>query len=167
MALQTGLMEPEDWEQYFVEEGISPCSVKIHAVTYANEKLSIGILQILDRALLKELEVTSMGEALCILKQAKEATPQATYAKAPTAKLPQVNLEMTPQQFRKFRIDWEVFVKITNTPKSQTNIHLYNCTNEKVQNAIISTHPDFFSTDPSKLPISHSTKQWAHTHMRG
>ena len=92
-----------------------------------------------------------MGEALCILKQAKEAAPQATYAKAPTAKFPQLNLEMTPQQFRKFQIDWEVFVKIKNTPESQTNIHLYNCANEEAQNAIISTHLDFFSTDPSKL----------------
>ena len=101
--------------------------------------------------MLRELEVTSMGEALCILKQAKEVAPQATYAKAPTAKLPQLNLEMTPQQFRKFQIDWEVFVKITNTPESQTNIHVYNCANEEAQNAIISTHPDFFSTDPSKL----------------
>ena len=92
-----------------------------------------------------------MGEALCILKQAKEAAPQATYAKAPTAKLPQLSLDMTPQQFRKFQIDWEVFVKITNKPELQTNIHLYNCTSEEAQNAIISTHPEFFSTDPSKL----------------
>ena len=29
-----------------------------------------------------------MGEALCILKQAKEATPQATYEKAPQPPLP-------------------------------------------------------------------------------
>ena len=105
-------MEPEDWEQYLVETGIS--SAKIHAVTFVNEKLSIGTLQMLDRAILKELGVISMGEVLCILKQSKEAAPQATYAKAPTAKLPQLNLEMTPQQFRKFRIEWEVFVKITH-----------------------------------------------------
>ena len=76
---------------------------------------------------------------------------QATYAKAPTTKLPQLNLEMIPQQFRKFRIDWEVFVKITNTLKSQTNIPLYNCANEEAQNAIISNHSDFFSTDLIKL----------------
>ena len=91
MALRTGSMEPENWEQYFVEAGISPHSAKIHAVTFANEKLSIGTLQ-----MMKEQEVISMGEALCILKQAKEATPQATYVKALTAKLPQLNMEMTP-----------------------------------------------------------------------
>ena len=106
MALPTNVMEPEHWEQYFVEAGISSCSAKTHAVVFANEKLTIETLQMLDRAMLRELGVTSMGEALCILKQAKEAAPQATYAKAPTAKLPQLNLEMTPQQFRKFQIDW-------------------------------------------------------------
>ena len=118
MALRTKIMEPEDWEQYFVDAGMSSSSAKTHAVVFANEKLIIGTLQMLDRAMLRELGVTSMGKALCILKQAKEAAPQATYAKAPTAKLPQLNLEMTPQQFRKFQIDWEVFVKITNTQES-------------------------------------------------
>ena len=149
MALRTKVMEPEDWEQYFVEAGISSCSAKTHAVVFANEKLTLGTLQMLDRAMLWKLGVTSMGEALCILKQAKEAAPQTTYVKAPTAKLPQLNLEMTPQQFRKFQIDWEVFVKITNTPELQTNIHLYNCANEEAQNAIISTHLIFSAQTPA------------------
>ena len=43
-------------------------------------------LQMLDRSMLKELGVISMEEALCIHKQAKEATTQATH----------LNLEMTP-----------------------------------------------------------------------
>ena len=58
---------------------------------------------------------------------------------------------MTPQQFRKFRIDWDVFTKMTNMPSSQTDIHLYNCADEAVQNAIINTRPNFFTTDPDKL----------------
>ena len=31
------------------------------------------------------------------------------------------------------------------------NIHLYNCADEAVQNAIINTHPNYFITDPDKL----------------
>ena len=58
---------------------------------------------------------------------------------------------MTPQQFRKFRIDWDVFTKMTNMPGSQFNIHLYNCADKVVQKAIINTHPNFFTTDPDKL----------------
>ena len=50
---RTGSMEPEeDWDQYLVEAGNSPHSAKIHAVTFANEKLSVGTLQMLDRAML-------------------------------------------------------------------------------------------------------------------
>ena len=149
MALRTKVMEPEDWEQYFIEAGISSSSAKTHAVVFANEKLTIATLQMLDRAMLRELGVTSMGEALCILKQAKEATPQATYMKAPTAKLPQLNLEMTPQQFRKFQIDWEVFVKITKTPESQTNIHLYNCAHGVVVIVVGNGHGDT-SSNPGR-----------------
>ena len=33
----------------------------------------------------------------------------------------------------------------------QANIHLYNCADEAVQNAIINTHPNFLITDPDKL----------------
>ena len=40
---------------------------------------------------------------------------------------------------------------MTNMPSSQANIHLYNCADEAVQNAIIDTHPNFFTTDPDKL----------------
>ena len=58
---------------------------------------------------------------------------------------------MTPQQFRKFQIDWDVFTKMTDMPSSQANIHLYNCADEAVQNAIINIPPNFFTTDPNKL----------------
>lgn len=74
--------------------------------------------------MLKELGVTLMGEALCIIKQAKEATTQTTRVQALAAKPPHLNLEMTPQQFRKFQIDWDVFTKMTNMPSSQANIHI-------------------------------------------
>ena len=58
---------------------------------------------------------------------------------------------MTPQQFRKFRIDWDVFTKMTNMPSFQANIHFYNCADEAMQNARINTHRNFFTTDPDKL----------------
>ena len=40
---------------------------------------------------------------------------------------------------------------MTNIPSSQFNIHLYKCADEALQNAIINTHPNFFTTDPDKL----------------
>ena len=134
-----------------IEAGISIDSAKNHATKFADEKLTIESLQMLDHSMLKELGVTLMGKALCILKQAKDATAQSTRIQALAAKLPNLNIEMTPQQFRKFRIDWDVFTKMTNMPSSQFNIHLYNCADEDVQNTIINTYPNFFTTDPDKL----------------
>ena len=36
-------------------------------------------------------------------------------------------------------------------PSSQAHIHLYNCANVAVQNAVINTNPNFFTTTPDKL----------------
>lgn len=150
MALRTGY-ENEDWENYFLNAGISADSAKGYAATFVREKLRKENLQMMDRAMLRELGITTMGEALSILEQAKEPSTQAIYAKAPAVKTSQLHFEMTPQQFRMFRIDWEVFAKMTDMPTSQTNIQLYSCADESVQNAIINTYPKFFATDPDKL----------------
>ena len=104
--LRTGSMTPDDWEHFFIEAGISTASAKTHATKFVDEKLTIESLQMLDCSMLKELGVTLMGKALCILKQAKEAAAQSTRIQALTAKPPNLNIEMTPQQFRKFQIDW-------------------------------------------------------------
>lgn len=45
----------------------------------------------------------------------------ASYAKIPSAKLPQLHSEMTTQRFQKFRIDWDVCIKMTNLPLTQSN----------------------------------------------
>lgn len=71
----------------------------------------------IDRKILKELSVTTMGHSLAILKLSKEQPLTSdSYTKAPAVKLSQLHSEMTSQQFRKFRIDWEVFVQMTNMP---------------------------------------------------
>ena len=67
-------MTPDDWERFFIEVGISADSAKTYTTKFADEKLTIESLQMLDRSMLNELGVALMGEALCILKQAKEAT---------------------------------------------------------------------------------------------
>ena len=92
-----------------------------------------------------------MGDVLIILKLAKENPASPTTHVKPTAKPPQLNSEMTPQQFHKFKIDWDVFTKMTNLSDTQMNIKLYNCAKETVQSSIINTYPEFFNADPSKL----------------
>ena len=74
-------------------------------------------LQMLDRSMLKELGVILIGETLCILKQAKEATTQASHVQGLAAKPPHLNLDMTLQQFQKFWIDRDIFTKMTEYAK--------------------------------------------------
>ena len=81
-------MTPDYWECFFIEASISTDSTKTHATKFADEKLTIVSLQMLDRSMLKELGVTLMGEAQCILKQAKETTAQSTHIQALAVKPP-------------------------------------------------------------------------------
>ena len=39
---------------------------------------------------------------------------------------------------------------MTKMPPAQTNIQLYNCTDETVQTSIINTYPKFFSGEPNR-----------------
>ena len=155
MALQTGSMTPDDWERFLIKVGISTDTAKTYVTKFADEKLTIESLQMLDCSMLKELGVTLMGGALCILKQAKEATTQSTHIQALAAKSPNLNIEMTPQQFRKFRIDWDVFTKMTNMPSSQFDIHLYNCADEAAMDTLIAhinqTTGTYTAKDTSKI----------------
>ena len=106
----------------------------------------------LDRTMLKELGIKTMGDVLAILKLTKEPLVSlASHMKPSTANLPQLCSEITTQQFRKFRIDRDVFTRLTNFPAAQTNIQLYICVDEAVQNSITNTYPEFFNTSPNKL----------------
>ena len=150
MALQTG-SDLTDWKSIFTNAGIITASAKIYAQTFSSEGITRDTMHMLDRTMLKELGIKSMGDVLIILKLAKENLASPTTHVKPTAKPPQLNSEMTPQQFRKFEIDWDVFTKMTNLSDTQMNIQLYNCAEETVQNSIINTYPEFFNADPSKL----------------
>ena len=101
MVLQTGY-GIEEWESYFIKAGISADSARTMLQHLEGKSWR---KKMMDRAMLKELGVTVMGEALSILKQAKEPSTQTIYTKAPSAKLSQLHFEMIPQQFRKFRFD--------------------------------------------------------------
>ena len=151
MVLQTGY-NPPGWESTFIEAGIYASSAKIYAQIFSSKEITRDSQHFLDCIMLKELSMKTMGDVLTILELTKApSVSMATHVKPPTAKLPQLYLEMTPQQFRKSRIDWDVFTEMGNLPSAQSNIQLYNCTDEFVQNSIINTYPEFFNMNPSNL----------------
>ena len=103
MALQTGY-NLAGWESTFIKKGISATSAKIYAQTFSSEEITRDSLHMLDHTMLKELGIKTMGDVLAIHKLTKEPlVSPASHMKQPTAKLPQLVLEMTTQ-FRKFRI---------------------------------------------------------------
>ena len=145
-------MDRQKWIKAFTKAGIASESAETYADIFVTEKLTWDNL--LDRPLLKELGVGVLGDILTIMGLSKGvAVPQASQSliKAPVARPPQLHSEMTPQQFRKFVIDWEVFVEMTNLPKAQFHNQLYSCASESVQNAIINTHGDFFDKNSDDL----------------
>ena len=112
MALQTG---SDDWQELLSKIGIPADSARTYAKTFMEESITKDSLTMIDREVFKELGVTTMGHARAILKLAKEQPLTSdSYTKAPAVKLPQLHSGMTSQQFRKFRIDWEMFVRMTN-----------------------------------------------------
>ena len=93
-----------------------------------------------------------MDGVLTILKLSKEPLASlASHVKPPNTKLPQLNSEITSQQFQKFRINWDMFTKMTNLPTIETYIQLYNCADKAIQNSIINAYSEIFHTNPSKL----------------
>ena len=163
MASRAGL-EPLDatqWEHILLEAGIQSKSAKTYAKTFEINKISKDILSMLDRTTLEELGIDTLGEALTILKLGTTVPETATTTNVvntrqqtsslSSAKPPKLSLDMTQQQFRKFKIDWDIFVQLTNLERSKHNINMYNCSDEGVQNYIINTIPSFFQEDPEKL----------------
>ena len=112
----------------------SAASAKIYALTFSCEEITSNSLHMLDCTMLKELGIKTMGNVFAILKLTKEpSVSPVIHVKPPIAKFPHLNLEMTPQQLRKSRIDWDVFTKMTDLPPAQKNIQLNNGVNEVVQ----------------------------------
>ena len=150
-------MEAKDWEQLFLGGGIEDKSAKAYAKTFAGEKLTPDNLLVMDRDMLKEIGVTTMGDALTILQLGKKAQssgdgdakpkPSRNYACKMTVKMPTLHADMTSQQFRKFVVDWTVFRQITELPDDRVHAQLYSCADDDVQCALISTYPNFANLD--------------------
>ena len=150
-ALQAGY-NLAGWESICVETGISATPAKFYAQMFSSEEITWDSFHMVDCTTLKELGIETTGEVLTILKLTKELlVSPVNHMKPLNTKLPQFVSEMTTQQFRKFRIDWDIFTRMTNLPTAQTDVQLYNCADETIQNSIINTNPNFFNISSNKL----------------
>ena len=121
--------------------------------------MTFNALHELTKEDLSELGITVLGDIENILRKAKASSVSSLnqagsaniFMKAPAAKLPQLNEDMTLPQFRKFKMDWDVFKRITNLPENQIHAQLYNACSESVQNSLVNTESDFFSLTEEKM----------------
>ena len=135
-------MAQPTWKDLFISVGIKDDAAEKYAEIFDQQQMSRETLVMLDRQTLTELGITVIGDALSILRLAKSVETQATtsqsvFARTPSAKLPTLSSQMTHPQFRKFSMDWKVFVDITGLPPSQHHTMLYSCGDDEVQTAII------------------------------
>lgn len=152
---QSDLVEPldaEGWEQLFMANGIKEDQAKTYGAKFFEEEMTFGMLSQLDRELLKEMGVKKIGDALAILSiDGSASASKSSVLKTPAPKLPQITSEMTHQQYRKFTIDWNVFLTMTRPPASQIHAILYSCCDDVTQTAIINTYTDFFKLKIDEL----------------
>ena len=143
------------WTKFFIEAGIPSAEAKQYAKTFVENRLSEQVLAELTIEHLKAVNIHVLGDTLAILRHAKKimqevpcssslTEPSSSHYKPPAAiaKLPSLSTDMTHPQFRKFRIDWDVYKRITNLPQAHITTHLYSACTEEVQNGLISTNPD-------------------------
>ena len=162
------LRSKEQWVQFFTSIQIPADQASEYASIFVENRITEENLPEFQQIDLQELGITAFGDIKNILKRTRalhtSSTPQSTpdstntpnpsiFMKTPAAKLPQLCADMTHPQFRKFRMDWSVFKKITNIPDNQIHAHIYSSCDDTVQNSLVNTVTDFFTlTEDQLLP---------------
>ena len=152
--------EPE-WRTFLQAAAIPENESDTYAKKFTNNRINETNIVDIDKQLLIDLGITVLGDILSILRHTKTtvssdgttSTPQPQSFKPPsaTAKLPTLTSEMTHPQFRKFKVDWDVYKKITGLPLNQIPTHLYSTCDEAVQTSLINTLPNFSASDETTL----------------
>ena len=135
------------WQTFFREPNNREDEAKQYSEIFHTNGMTFNVLHELTKKDLTDLSITVPGEIKNILKKAKasssnslnQAGSATIFIKAPTAKLAQLNEDMTLPQFRKFKMDWDVFKRITNLQENQIHAQLYNAYSEFVQNSLVNT----------------------------
>ena len=149
------LKEKTAWEAFFHAAAIPATECTKYAEIMHSNRITDPAD--LNKELLKELGITVAGDIISILKAMKEQKPNlptdssASRPRPTSVKAPELKSEMTHPEFRKYKIDWGVFKKLTDLPDDQVAAHIYNSCDSNVQNAIVNTSANFLSLQEEQL----------------
>ena len=149
------LKEKTAWEAFFHAAAIPATECTQYAEIMHSNRITDPAD--LNKELLKELGITVAGDIISILKAMKEQKPNlptdssASRPRPTSVKAPELKSEMTHPEFRKYKIDWGVFKKLTDLPDDQVAAHIYNSCDSNVQNAIVNTSANFLSLQEEQL----------------
>ena len=119
--LTMALWVKDDWFNFFCNAGIPANTAHMYATAFINNWITETTLPQLNHQYLTELGIAIIGDVLTILAHTTSdpvpttTTPNTTFPppKSTKAKSPQFTSEMTHPQFHKFKIDWDIFKRIT------------------------------------------------------
>ena len=134
--------------------------------TTKNTLVFLHSMQQSDRVkTLQDLGISKLGCALAILgyldtlsRNAREnasnrrndTSSESHQRKLPPVSRPTATLDMAPQQFRKFRHDWQSFKESYSIPDEMIRNNLYQCCTTDVQTYVYASHPTFLHPGPDE-----------------
>ena len=129
--------------------GIPDTDAATYTTKIHNNRVTELLLPDLNKQFLTDLGITVIGDILTILQHATQspssATSHSSFLKPAMAKAPEIAADMTCPQFRKFKVDWDVYKNITGISTAQIPSQLYSLCADSVQSTIINTKSDLFT----------------------
>ena len=165
MALR--LNDELTWHTFLREAEIPDADATAYAQIFHTNRINERTVKDLTKELLVEIGITRIGDILAILDHIRtktNVTPSSNnnlsavttttevYRPPHTSvKMPTISAEMTHPQFRKLKVDWDVYKKIVNIPPAQIGPLLYNACEQQVQSSIVNSVKNFFQLTEEQM----------------
>ena len=157
----------ESWGTFLCAAGIPSADCPRYAQLLVDQRITDH--RDLTKEVLKDVGISIVGDILSILKFSRvpgeeeshaieelprplqEARPYPPTSRPRAVDPPQIKAELTHPEFRKLKIDWQTFRKLTSLPNTMVAAQLYNQCDDSVQTAIINSSEDYFALSESAI----------------
>ena len=128
MALRQEIRTKTEWLSFFIQAGIPNAEADSYATIFSRNRITEITMNRIDTQTLTDLQIEVLGDRLAILQhiQTHNSPPMSTMkpVASATAKPPVIHNNMTHAQFRKFKVDWNVYKQLTSLPPiSRFSLH--------------------------------------------